>query len=81
MENRPTARRKFVSGSGPASSGGGFGDLAMTAMFVGLISAYIGSYSVPLGEIESVCVDDGHLVILINKGTDVIYRTKDRVGI
>lgn len=44
-------------------------------------SAYIGSYSVPLGEIESVCVDDGHLVILINKGTDVIYRTKDRVGI
>ena len=26
------------------SSGGGFGDLAMTAMFVGLISAYIGSY-------------------------------------
>lgn len=42
---------------------------------------YIGSYSVPLGEIESVCVDDGHLVILINKGTDVIYRTKDRVGI
>ena len=44
-------------------------------------SAYIGSYSVPLGEIESVGVDDGHLVILINKGTDVIYRTKDRVGI
>ena len=43
--------------------------------------AYIGSYSVPLGEIESVCVDDGHLVILINKGTDVIYRTKDRVNI
>ncbi len=25
MENRPTARRKFVSGSGPSSSGGGFG--------------------------------------------------------
>jgi len=43
--------------------------------------AYIGSYSVPLGEIESVCVDDGHLVILINKGTDVIYRTKDRVDL
>ena len=25
-------------------AGGGFGDLAMTAMFVGLISAYVGSY-------------------------------------
>ena len=46
-----------------------------------LLNISIGSYSVPLGEIESVCVDDGHLVILINKGTDVIYRTKDRVGI
>ena len=26
------------------STGGGFGDLAMTAMFIGLVSAYIGSY-------------------------------------
>ncbi len=26
------------------SAGGGFGDLAMTAMFIGLVSAYIGSY-------------------------------------
>nr|MCR5035458.1 hypothetical protein [Clostridia bacterium] len=43
--------------------------------------AYIGSYSVPLGEIESCCMDDGHLVILINKGTDVIYRTKDRIDL
>ena len=43
--------------------------------------AYLGSYSVPLGEIESCCVDDGYLVILINKGTDVIYRTKDRIDL
>ena len=27
-----------------SSSGGGFGDVAMTAMFIGLVSAYIGSY-------------------------------------
>ncbi len=26
------------------STGGGFGDVAMTAMFIGLVSAYIGSY-------------------------------------
>ena len=26
------------------NSGGGFGDVAMTAMFIGLVSAYIGSY-------------------------------------
>ena len=26
------------------TSGGGFGDVAMTAMFIGLVSAYIGSY-------------------------------------
>ena len=32
-------------GSGKKSSGGaGFGDTAMTAMFIGLVSAYIGSY-------------------------------------
>jgi len=30
-------------GSGK-SGGGGFGDMAMTAMFIGLVSAYIGSY-------------------------------------
>ncbi len=29
---------------GGTSSGGGFGDVAMTAMFIGLVSAYIGSY-------------------------------------
>lgn len=31
-------------GGGSGSSGAGFGDLAMTAMFIGLVSAYIGSY-------------------------------------
>lgn len=30
--------------AGGPSSGGGFGDVAMTAMFIGLVSAYIGSY-------------------------------------
>ena len=30
--------------TGGPSSGGGFGDVAMTAMFIGLVSAYIGSY-------------------------------------
>lgn len=34
--------KKGEPGAKPA--GGGFGDLAMTAMFVGLISAYLGSY-------------------------------------
>ncbi len=29
---------------GNTSGGGGFGDMAMTAMFIGLVSAYIGSY-------------------------------------
>ncbi len=41
--------------------------------------AYIGTISIPLGEIESVCVDDGHLVMLYNGGN--IYRTKDRLSI
>lgn len=33
-----------------ASSSGGFGDIAMTAMFIGLVSAYIGNY---IGEFVS----------------------------
>ena len=32
------------SGSGSGKGAAGFGDLAMTAMFIGLVSAYIGSY-------------------------------------
>ena len=36
--------RKLGLGEEKKSTGGGFADLAMTAMFIGLISAYIGSY-------------------------------------
>lgn len=32
------------AGGGSSSGGAGFGDMAMTAMFIGLVSAYIGSY-------------------------------------
>ena len=35
---------KKLSGSGPKRAAAGFGDTAMTAMFIGLVSAYIGSY-------------------------------------
>lgn len=35
---------KKLSGSGPKCAAIGFGDTAMTAMFIGLVSAYIGSY-------------------------------------
>lgn len=45
--------------------------------------AYLGSYYVPVGEIESCDVDDGYLVLLINKKgpLDRIYRTKERIAI
>ncbi len=38
--------KKYTKKLGTSSSGGagGFGDMAMTAMFIGLVSAYIGSY-------------------------------------
>lgn len=36
--------KKLGSGIKDSASGGGFGDQAMTAMFIGLVSAYIGSY-------------------------------------
>ena len=35
---------KLGSGGESASGGAGFGDTAMSAMFIGLVSAYIGSY-------------------------------------
>jgi len=35
---------KKLSGGGKKKSGAGFGDTAMTAMFIGLVSAYMGSY-------------------------------------
>ena len=45
--------------------------------------AYLGSIYVPVGEIESCDVDDGYLVLLINKKgpLDRIYRTKERIAI
>lgn len=47
--------------------------------------AYLGSYDVSLGEIESCDVDDGYLVILMNiigsVDEDKVYRTKERIDI
>ncbi len=36
--------KKLGSGGKKSSSGGSFGDMAMDAMFIGLVSAYVGSY-------------------------------------
>lgn len=36
--------KRYTQKLGRSGAGGGFGDLAMTAMFIGLVSAYIGSY-------------------------------------
>lgn len=36
--------KKLGSGAKDSAGGAGFGDSAMTAMFIGLVSAYIGSY-------------------------------------
>lgn len=45
--------------------------------------AYLGSYHVPIGEIESCFMDEKHLVILMNNGTgglgDCILRTPEPV--
>lgn len=46
--------------------------------------AYLGTYDVSLGEIESCTVDDGYLVVLMNKINsldDKIYRSKKRIAI
>lgn len=46
--------------------------------------AYLGSYDVSIGEIESCVVDDGYLVILMNMrgtSTDRLYKTKERIAI
>lgn len=46
--------------------------------------AYLGSYDVCIGEIESCAVEDGYLVLLMNTiGSidDRIYRTKERIAI
>ena len=36
--------KKLQTPKKSGGNGGGFGDVAMTAMFIGLVSAYIGSY-------------------------------------
>ena len=36
--------KKLSAGGAKTAKAGGFGDAAMTAMFIGLVSAYIGSY-------------------------------------
>ncbi len=47
--------------------------------------AYLGSYNVPIGEIESCFVDDKHLIILMNNGTgglgDCILRTAEPIAL
>ena len=46
--------------------------------------AYLGSYDVSIGEVESCIVDDGYLVILMNtigNHNDLIYKTKERIAI
>lgn len=47
--------------------------------------AYLGSYNVPIGEIESCFMDDKHLIILMNNGSgglgDCILRTANPVAI
>jgi len=40
---------------------------------------YLGSIEVPFGEIESACVNDGHLVILMSSGK--IYWVNKRISI
>ncbi len=42
--NKRYLRRLGGSRSPEKKTGGGFGDLAMTAMFIGMVSAYLGSY-------------------------------------
>lgn len=42
--------------------------------------AYLGTYAVDLGEIESVSVQDGKFVFLVNDGiNDAIYITKEAI--
>jgi len=44
---------RFQRSSGKKSGGRSFGDMAMTAMFIGLITAYIGSYIGQLVQLQS----------------------------
>lgn len=42
--NKGYLKKLTAKSASKSGSGGGFGDLAMSAMFIGLVSAYIGSY-------------------------------------
>lgn len=42
--NKRYLKRLGTGGEGKSSGGPGFGDTAMTAMFIGLVCAYVGSY-------------------------------------
>lgn len=53
------------------------GSASYIDMYRALNGDYLGSIYAPFGEIESACVDDGHLVMLFNGGS--IYRTKERI--
>lgn len=46
-------------------------------MYRALTGEYLGSICAPFGEIESACVEDGHLIMLFNGGS--VYRTKERI--
>lgn len=46
--------------------------------------AYLGSFDVSIGEIESCVIDDGYLIILMNtrgSSRDYIYKTQERISI
>ncbi|MGX8773418.1 MAG: hypothetical protein ACSW8G_00005, partial [Bacillota bacterium] len=60
------------------------GNTSYIDMYRSSDGAYLGSYDVSIGEIESCVVDDGYLVILMNtvgSSRDRIYRTKERIAI
>ena len=59
--------RKLSSGSGSGTGAAGFGDLAMTAMFIGLVCAYIGSYigAFVSGEGLFTCVGDWTPLVVV----------------
>ena len=75
--------KRLGSGGGAGQAGGGFGDRAMTAMFIGLICAYMGSYIggfvsgngrlaftgpwIPLGVVAVACVSMAGFLWLYEK--------------
>ena len=66
--------RRLGAGSKSGKPGGGFGDRAMTAMFIGLICAYMGSYIggfagswIPLGVVAVACLSMAGFMWLYEK--------------